>query len=97
MLYKTTKVKVKKTGQIAIIKAKNFDPGVHEPIEGTPRKVLEEDPTTPAYGTQSRKELAQMTVEVLLTLPEVTVLDETPKGKGELIDAILKVREAAAE
>ena len=78
-------------GAVCLIASRSFDPGLHEAVEEkTPRKPTRIESN---FGDQPKEDLLTMTVARLRELPEVEHIEDVPKTKKELVDAILEVRE----
>lgn len=97
VMVRTVHVKRKFDGVKCHIRAKDFDPEIHESLEKKSSRVRiekEEAPeTTPKVSKFTKAQLAQMPLEALQSLPEVEAMKNAPPKKEDLIEAILVKRE----
>jgi hypothetical protein len=82
----------------ATINKSDFDPEIHEKVQGTRRRteLTETEPERKPLvsGFQTADELYVMTVNMLQALPEAKLIEKANKlSKKELVAAILQVRE----
>ena len=103
-LEQTINVKFKLTGTRAIINKRDFNPDVHERVKKRKKTQVMSQPTSSSkedipsvkLGDQTKDQLLTMTVPALNQLPEVSLMDDPPKDKAVLVDAILKLRKRLA-